>query len=126
MSVTSLPLLQLMQNYFGCGNIYIREDRKIAWFRINSIYELWHIVVPHFLKYPVTGSKNNSFFKFLQVLIILYPFVNKKKDSLTMAKAIVAEWNMNSEDFESQQVPEETNIHDNSYDLMNLSQNQTN
>ena len=81
----SLPLLLKIQEYFGCGTIDIPLNRNSVLFRIDSIQELWHKVVPHFLNYPLIDSKLNSFYKFLQVLIIIYPYYNKSKNKLILA-----------------------------------------
>lgn len=98
MTKESLPLLKKIKQSLACGNILIRDDRNMVNYSVESLSELWHNVIPHFLNYPLIGSKNYSFYKFFQVLTILYPLRGKSKDKLTLAKAVITGWNMNSKE----------------------------
>lgn len=94
--ISSLPLLQVVQNYFGCGTLTIYPGRQEACtFYINNIFHLWHIVLPHFLKYPLIGSKHDSFYIFTKVLTIIYSFNSKKKSKLDKAKILYLGWFIN-------------------------------
>jgi len=86
----SLLLLKKVQSYFGCGRLNLRKDRKICSYEITSIYELWHILIPHFLNYPLFGVKQISFIRFVQALSLMYPFVGKKnrKSTLLLGKVL--------------------------------------
>src|ERR1700709_1319125 len=55
--IESLPLFKSVHSYFGCGRLSIREDRNMCIFEITDIHSLWHVVIPHFLKYPLFGLK---------------------------------------------------------------------
>lgn len=98
MTKESLPLLEKIKNHLACGSIRIRNDRNTVIFSVESLPELWHKVLPQFLNYPLTGAKNYSFYKFFQVLTIIYPLRGKSKDKLTLAKSLIAGWNMNSKE----------------------------
>jgi hypothetical protein len=79
-----------VQSYFGCGRLNLRKDRKICRYEITSINELWHVLIPHFLNYPLFGFKHIAFIRFVQSLSLLYPYVNKKnkKSSLLLGKVL--------------------------------------
>lgn len=95
MTMTSLPLLKQVQAYFGCGSIYFNKKRNTCIYSISAKSELWHIVVPHFLNYPLFGSKYESFVKFLKAFTLFYPIQGKNQDKLTLAKVLFLGWNIN-------------------------------
>ena len=88
LSKKSLPLLKSVHNYFGCGTLNIREDRNMCKFEITDINSLFHIVIPHFLNYPLFGEKYKSFVKFAQALTLLYPYHKKNKPQILLSKVI--------------------------------------
>jgi hypothetical protein len=49
---------------------------------------LWHVIIPHFINYPLYGAKHLSFIKFVHVLSILYPYHNKNKPALLLGQVI--------------------------------------
>jgi hypothetical protein len=83
-------LLKIVQSYFGCGRLNLRKDRQICKYEVTSIHELWHILIPHFLKYPLFGLKQMAFLRFVQALSLLYPYVGKKnkKSTLLLGKVL--------------------------------------
>jgi LAGLIDADG DNA endonuclease family protein len=84
----SLFLLQKVQSYFGCGRLNIRKDRKICIYEISNIHELWHILIPHFYKFPFFGFKQVAFIRFIQALSLLYPYIGNKKSPFLLGKVI--------------------------------------
>jgi hypothetical protein len=79
--IESLPLIKEVKSYFGCGSVGVvaNNKRKSCYFEILNVSHLWHIIIPHFLNYPLFGKKNLSFINFVQALSIMYYFLNKKK-----------------------------------------------
>lgn len=68
-----------IQNYFKCGNINI-DNRATEGFKfvVNNRSDIKNIIIPHFEKYPLVGSKHLDFlaFKYAVNLSILYNNVN--------------------------------------------------
>ena len=62
-----LPLLRDLQIYFGCGSI--RESRGDRTFKYESrsTAELREKIVPHFVEFPLRGSKRRSFDGFVRI-----------------------------------------------------------
>ena len=54
-----LPILQLVQSYFGCGTIYFKHS--IATYKVWDTVDLVTYLLPHFEKYPLRGKKANDF-----------------------------------------------------------------
>ena len=88
LNIKSLPLIKEMQSFFNCGRVFIREDRYTCLFEITDLHSLWHIIIPHFINYPLYGDKFRSFIKFIQILTLLYPYHNKNKPKLLLAQVI--------------------------------------
>jgi hypothetical protein len=88
LTLDSLPLLQQVQIYFGCGKISIDKTRKMCLFSITDLSSLWHIVLPQFMLYPFFGDKQVSFIRFVQILTLLYPYNKKVKSALLLGKVI--------------------------------------
>ena len=62
-----LDLLQDLQTFFGCG--WIRESKSDRTFKYEarSVEDLLDPIIPHFERYPLRGSKANSFAAFADV-----------------------------------------------------------
>ena len=103
MTIASLPLLEQVRSYFGCGSINIDKKRNTCIFTITDLSALLHIVVPHFLKYPLFGAKYLSFYKFLRVLILIYPIKGSNYDKLTLAKAVYLGWDINGTSYRKEE-----------------------
>lgn len=85
LTMTSLPLLREVQAYFGVGSINFDNKRNTCIYSIRAIDHIWHILVPHLLKYSLYGSKQKSFVTLVKVLILIYPFKGSRPTPLTMA-----------------------------------------
>lgn len=86
--IESLPLLKKIQSYFGCGSIGIVKNRNTCYFEILDFNNLWNIVLPHFINYPLYGSKFFTFIQFVQILSILYPYHKKIKPALLLGQVL--------------------------------------
>jgi hypothetical protein len=62
-----LPLLGRLQAFFSCG--WVRESKADRTFKYEcrSVTDLSTRIVPHFLRYPLRGSKARSFAGFMEV-----------------------------------------------------------
>ncbi len=68
-------VLDIIQNYFGCG--YIRRDYadKTVKFEIRDRNDLIQKVIPHFEKFPLLSKKDKDFRLFKEICLI----INKQK-----------------------------------------------
>ena len=72
----SLPSLQSLQEFFGCGNIFVnrRSDNHkehLHRYCVRSLNDLRTIIVPFFRENPLKTSKREDFEKFDQVLDLI-------------------------------------------------------
>ena len=81
-------LLEVQKYLGGCGRIYINKVKKTVSFEISDFYSIWHILIPHFIKYPLDSSKLESFIKFTNCMILLFPYFNKNKPKLLILDII--------------------------------------
>jgi len=62
-----LALIQQVQTFFQCGAIrYSRSDRTYK-YEVRSVQDLVSKVLPHFVQYPLQGSKSEDFAKFDEI-----------------------------------------------------------
>lgn len=57
----SLPAMQKMQAYFGCGAIRFSRHDQTYKYEVRSIGDIRKRVIPHFQKYPLQTSKLEDF-----------------------------------------------------------------
>lgn len=88
-------LLEVQQYLGGCGRIYNNKIKKTVNFEISDFPSIWHILIPHFLKYPLESSKLESFLKFTNCMIFLFPFYNKNKPADLLLDLIKYSYFMN-------------------------------
>lgn len=82
----SIASLEMIKEYFGCGNIYINSNTHSAELVVDSIDHLVEKIIPHFEKYPLHLEKQRSFKIMVSVVNIL---VNKEHyDKLVFAKML--------------------------------------
>jgi hypothetical protein len=67
----SLGILYYLQNFFGCGNIYLDNKNFNGYKYIVSRYQdIISIIIPHFDKYPLIGSKQLDFLSFKKAIFM--------------------------------------------------------
>lgn len=88
LSITSLPLILKIKTYFNCGHVIIDKKNQMCKFEITDINSLWHLVIPHFIKYPFFGDKHSSFIKFVKILTLLFPYRNRNKSAFLIGQLI--------------------------------------
>ena len=80
--------LELIQNYFGCGKIYVNRRRdnhkeNLCRYCVRSTREISKIIIPFFQKNKLRTYKNKDFIKFVQILLKI-----RKGEHLKMAGMI--------------------------------------
>lgn len=93
LGIDSLDLIRDIAHFFGCGNIYITKQG--ATFRVTNFYHIWHIIIPHFLKYPFSGRKFLTFKIFTICCSLMLPFYNKTLPYSVIFKIIYLSFLMN-------------------------------
>lgn len=91
---SSYPIIKAMKDYFGVGEIYITQ--KYVNYQVNNFMHLWHVIIPHFIKYPLHSRKHISFVKFVTIMRLLLPYQNKIKPDLVIMKILVLLIDMNA------------------------------
>lgn len=68
----SLIVLSDLKSFFNGGNIYI-DNRKFNAYKytVSKTSDLVNIIIPHFDKYPLVGSKHLDFLDFKRALLLL-------------------------------------------------------
>lgn len=61
-------LLNMIKNFFNCG--FIENKNGVIHFIVRNIDSIKKIIIPHFLKYPLRGTKYLDFLSFKKVLDI--------------------------------------------------------
>ena len=93
LSNRDLDLIKKVHDFFGCGAIrYSRGDRTYK-FEVRSIRELVTKVIPHFIKYPLSGRKRMDFDAFREICELVHKNHHLNRDCL--AKIIKIAYGMN-------------------------------
>ena len=64
----------MVRSFFTCGTLWHYDKDGTVWFRIHDIYSTKNKLIPHFLKYPLRGTKYLDFISFKEAF---YMFENK-------------------------------------------------
>jgi len=68
---TSLNMLVALKNFFNCGNIVIDNRETDGYkFNVSKLSDLIDIIIPHFDKYPLVGSKHLDFLSFKKAILL--------------------------------------------------------
>lgn len=63
-----MGILYDLQRFFNCGNIHIDNAKENAKkFSVNKLSDIINIIIPHFDKYPLKGSKRLDYLDFKKV-----------------------------------------------------------
>jgi hypothetical protein len=74
-------LLKMVKSFFNCGSIYYNKDGSVD-FLVRDIKSLSDIVVPHFIKYPLRGTKYLDFLDFKCALYLIKSKQHYTKEGL--------------------------------------------
>nr|QIJ45931.1 hypothetical protein [Calonectria ilicicola]QIJ45956.1 hypothetical protein [Calonectria ilicicola] len=67
-----ITLLQEIQKYFGVGKVQSIKNKGHAVYVVNSIKDLYNVIIPHFDKYPLLTVKRESFILFKQIVFLMH------------------------------------------------------
>ena len=68
---TDIALLYRIQEYFGVGKVQVIEKKGHALFVVNSIKDLYNVIIPHFDKYPLLTIKRVNFLLFKEIIFLM-------------------------------------------------------
>lgn len=72
-------VLDLVQSFFGGVGSITYASKDTLHYRIASLHNLIHIVLPHFDKYPLNSQKRADYLLFKEVVLLI-----KNKEHLTI------------------------------------------
>ena len=61
MHIKDLYILNRIKDFFGCGSVTFRTERKLAVYRVTKLANLLSVIIPHFLAYPLVSQKQLDF-----------------------------------------------------------------
>jgi len=64
-------LLNMIKSFFNCGILWHYNKDGTVRFRVNDFSSIKKKVIPHFLKYPLRGTKHLDFLSFKEALHII-------------------------------------------------------
>jgi len=64
-------LLYMVRSFFNCGILWHYSKDGTVWFRVQDIYSIKNNIIPHFLKYPLRGTKYLDFLSFKEAFHII-------------------------------------------------------
>ena len=87
MLVNEMDLLQSLKSFFKCGSIRMNKDGVVD-FEVRDLESLDSIIVPHFLKYPLRGTKYLDFLVFKDALDLIKAKAHYSLEGLTKLNKI--------------------------------------
>lgn len=61
----------MVKSFFNCGNLWSYSKDGSIRFRVNDFSSIKSLVIPHFLKYPLRGTKYLDFISFKEAFYII-------------------------------------------------------
>ena len=94
----SRSALELIQNFFGCGRIYVnrRHDNHkemLLRYCVRSQKDLRERIIPFFQKYPLQTYKVKDFQQFIKILFLMEKMRHKTVHGLKRIAKIIQEMN---------------------------------
>ena len=89
-----LPLLEELRGHFGCGWIRRSKADRTFKYESRSVTELAESIVPHFMRYPLRGSKAHSFAGFARICEMIGQGDHLDVEGLREIVAIAYEMNL--------------------------------
>lgn len=71
-------LLEMVKYFFNCG-VFAHKKNGIVSFTVRDFYSIKNVVIPHFLKYPLRGTKYLDFISFKEAFHVI-----ESKEHLTI------------------------------------------
>ena len=66
-----VAILYKIKEFFGCGNVNIRQTRDAASFKVSSISDLKNVIIPHFKKYSLLTQKKVDFDLWVKIVNLI-------------------------------------------------------
>ena len=66
-----LAILYRLKEFFGCGNVSIRQTRKAASFSVGDLDSLLNVIIPHFMKYSLLTQKKVDFDLWVKIVNLI-------------------------------------------------------
>lgn len=79
-------LLALIVKYFNCGSL--QTSRKAKDLQITRFNDIYDIIIPFFVKYPIRGEKTKDFADFVKVAELVKEKAHLTKDGLELIAEI--------------------------------------
>jgi LAGLIDADG endonuclease len=76
-----VELLRMVKSFFGCGVVRQNKNGTVD-FEINDFISIKNILIPHFLKYPLRGTKYLDFISFKEASYIFIAKEHLKEESI--------------------------------------------
>ena len=70
--MNDVQLLNLVQLYFGCSSISAIKSNNCVTFEVGDINDIINIIIPHFKKYPLRGTKYLDFCDWVTAAELIY------------------------------------------------------
>lgn len=93
LEIESLKLIEDIARFFGCGNIIV--TKQSATFKVTNFFHIWHVIIPHFLKYPFVGRKFLVFKIFVICCSLMLPYYHKTLPYSIIFKIVYLSFLMN-------------------------------
>lgn len=103
--ISSKHVLDEIQLFFGCGRVTINIKNNSASFVVTKISDLYNIIIPHFLNYPVFCAKLHAFKLFHKIVNALFnknmKTLEERRELLRMALSMNSTTNRNQDRIDS-------------------------
>lgn len=83
-----LPLLYRIQDYFGVGKVQMVKNKGHAVYVVNSIKDLYNVIIPHFEKYPLLTVKRVNFALFKEIVCLMKDKIHLTEEGLLRIMSI--------------------------------------
>jgi hypothetical protein len=87
MLTNETQLLNMVKYFFNCGNLYVCKDGTIN-YEIKDINSINEFVIPHFIKYPLRGTKYLDFIDFKHALDLIKSKAHYTKEGIDLLSKV--------------------------------------
>lgn len=99
MIIEDKPLLESLQETFGCGQIYVLNYERYGWrphvkYVVKNHKDITKIIIPFFKKYRLQGKKRHDFEYFCQAADIFRSNKHLLKEELEELREIQSKMNL--------------------------------
>jgi LAGLIDADG endonuclease len=81
-------LLTMVKLFFNCGVLWHYRKDGTVWFRVQDIYSIKNKIIPHFIKYPLRGTKYLDFISFKEAFHIIESKEHLEEEGLNKLYAL--------------------------------------